>query len=165
MRICRNVLVGGLVVLFAGLNTYAQKPKAGLYEVTNRMIWQQSPFPEGTQPAPGSVGPHTAQACITQAQIDKYNGPKPEAHGECQVSNIQKRKDGMTAELACNGRMRGRGTVRSIWTDSGHSKSKVHFTGEMQVGQNTKDVEWTLESESAYKGPNCGDVKPAGKEQ
>jgi hypothetical protein len=165
MRITYSLLVGGAAVLFTSLITYAQKPKAGLYEVTNRMTWQRSPFPEGTQPAPGSVGPHTAQACITQAQIDRYNGPKPEAHGECQVSNIQKHRNGMTAELACNGRMKGKGTVRSVWTDSRHSKSKVHFTGEMQVGQNTKDVEWTLESESVYKGPNCGEVKPAGSSQ
>lgn len=163
MRITHTLLVGGAAILLAGLNIYAQKPKAGLYEVTNRMTWQRSPFPEGTQPAPGSASPHTAQACITQAQIEKYNGPKPEAHGECQVSGIQKRKNGMRAELSCNGRMKGKGTVRSIWTNPGHSKSTVHFTGEMQVGQNTKDVEWTLESESTYKGPDCGDVKPAAE--
>lgn len=161
MRICRNVLASGVAILFTGVIANAQTPKAGLYDVTNRMTWQQSPFPEGTQPSPGSAGPHTAQACITQAQIDQYNGPKPEAHGECQVSNIQKHRNGITAELSCNGRMKGKGTVRSLWTDSGHSRSTVHFTGQMQVGQNTKDVEWTLESESTYKGPDCGDVKPA----
>lgn len=165
MRTLRNVLIGGAAVVLAVLIAYAQKPKAGLYEVTNRMTWQQSPFPEGTQPAPGSGGPHTAQACITQTQIDKYNGPKPEAHGECQVSNIQKYENVMTAVISCNGRMQGRGTVKSIWTDSGHSKSEVHFTGKMQVGQNSKAVEWTLESESIYKGPDCGDVKPADSEK
>lgn len=164
MRIRRNLLLGAATVALVVLVAYAQKPKAGLYEVTNQMTWQHSPFPDSTQPSPRSGGPHTAQTCITQAQIEKYNGPKPQANGECQVSNIQKQKNGMTAELSCNGRMKGKGTVKSIWTDSRHSKSKVHFTGTMQVGQNTKDVEWTLESESTYKGPDCGSVKPAGEQ-
>lgn len=139
----------------------AQAPKAGLYEVTNRMTWQQSPFPEGMQEKPGSGAPHTAQTCVTQAQIDKYNGPRPQANGGCQVTNIQKRQHGMTAEMTCSGSMRGKGTIETVWTNSGHSKSKVHFTGEMKVGANSKTVEWTVDSESNYKGPDCGSVKPS----
>lgn len=143
------------------LVAWAQTPKAGLYEVTNRMTWQQSPFPDAMQEKPGSGAPHTAQTCVTQAQIDRYNGPKPQANGGCQVTNIQKRPSGMTAEMTCTGSMKGKGTIATIWTSSGHSKSKVHFTGEMQIGQNSKTVEWTVDSEANYKGPDCGSVKPS----
>lgn len=139
----------------------AQSPQSGLYEVTNRMTWQQSPFPDGMQAPPGSGGPHTAQTCVTQAQIDKYNGPKPQANGGCQVTNIQKHENRMTAEIACSGSMKGTGTVETIWTDSGHSKSKIHFTGQMQMGPQSKPVEWTVDSEAVFKGSDCGTVKPS----
>jgi hypothetical protein len=125
------------------------------------MTWQQSPFPDGMQIKPGTGGPHTAQTCITQAQIDKYNGPKPSAGGGCQITNIRKHENGVTADMTCTGSTKGSGTVEAHWTDSGHSKSKVHFTGEMQMGPQSKPVEWTLESDSVFKGPDCGGVKPS----
>ena len=30
----------------------------------------------------------------------------------------------------------------------------------MQMGPESKPVEWTVESTSVYKGPDCGNVKP-----
>jgi hypothetical protein len=139
----------------------AQSPKAGLYEVTSKMIWQHSPFPEGMQAPSGSGGPHSTQVCVTQAQIDKYNGPKPAAHGgNCEVGNIQKNQHGMTAEITCGAPMTGKGNVQTTWTDSSHSKSRVHFSGSMKIGQDTKTIEWTLESQSTFKAANCGTVKP-----
>jgi hypothetical protein len=30
----------------------------------------------------------------------------------------------------------------------------------MQMGQNSRPIEWTSESTSVYKGPDCGSVKP-----
>lgn len=165
MRIRFSTLITGMVALTLSHSAYGQAPKPGLYDVTNHMTWQKSPFPESMHAAPGSDSPHTAETCLTQAQIEKYNGPKPEAHGECQVSNIHKREKGMTAEITCTGNMKGKGTVESIWTDAEHSKSKVHFTGAMQMGPTSKPVEWTLESDSTYKGPNCGSIKPTQSEE
>lgn len=162
MRVHLKVLIASSLVAGAALFAWAQQsPKPGLYEVTSHMTWQQSPFPEEMQAPPGSGGPHSAQVCVTQAQIDKYSGPKPQARGGCNISNIQKNANGMTAEITCGAPMAGKGTVATTWTDPGHSKSKVHFTGEMHVGQNTKTVEWTVESQSTYKGADCGSVKPA----
>jgi hypothetical protein len=41
-----------------------------------------------------------------------------------------------------------------------HAKGKVHFTGTMQMGPNSRPIEWTSESTSVYKGPDCGSVQP-----
>ena len=158
-RLHRNILLVCILTLALAITATAQTPKAGLYEVTNRMTWQHSPFPDGMQEKPGSGAPHTAQTCISQSQIDKYNGPKPQASGTCRISNIQKHNAGMTAVMTCTGSMKGKGTVETLWTDSGHSKTKVHFIGEMQVGPNSKTIEWTIDSESTFKGPDCGSVK------
>jgi len=163
MQVHRKILIAGAGALALALIALAQSPapKPGLYEVTSKMTWQQSPFPEGMPAPPGTGGPHTAQTCVTQAQIDKYNGPKPQANRGCQISNIQKNDNGMSAEITCGAPMAGKGTVETTWTDPGHSKSKVHFTGSMQMGPNSKTIEWTVEAESTYKGPDCGSVKPA----
>jgi hypothetical protein len=138
--------------------------KPGLWEMTSTMTWQQSPMPAGmTMPAgtnsPFGGGPRTTQVCLTQAMIDKYGAPTPQGR-ECQVTNIVLKANGMTADLVCSGRMSGKGTLESSWTDADHAKGKVHFTGAMQRGPNSTPVEYTVESVSTYKGADCGSVKP-----
>jgi hypothetical protein len=66
----------------------------------------------------------------------------------------------MTADWICSGRMAGKGTLESSWTDPNHAKGKVHFVGAMQMGPNTRPIEWTTESSSVFKGADCGAVKP-----
>ena len=109
---------------------------------------------------PMGSGQHTTQVCLTQQQIDKYGAIPPQTRS-CQVTNIVKKSDGMTAELECTGSMSGKGTVEATWIDSEHAKGKVHFTGELRMGPNTKPVEWTAESTSVFKSSDCGSVKPA----
>jgi hypothetical protein len=148
------------VAISAGAQT-TRKP--GLYETTSTMTWQQSPFPQGMQmPAGGPFGggPHTVQVCMTQAMIDKYGSPVPQSRGNCQMTNLSMKLTGMTATMTCTGAMTGTGTVETDWSLPDHAKGKVHFTGTMQMGQNSRPVEWTNEFTSVYKGPDCGDVKP-----
>jgi hypothetical protein len=157
MRIRRTVLLVGVCGLAFGLLAWAQGRKAGLWEVTATMSWQQSPFPAGMAPM---SQPHTTQVCVTQEQIDKFGTAPPQTRGDCQVNNVVKRADGMSAELVCTGPMSGKGDVQASWNDNLHSRAKVHFLGEMQMGPNPKPVEWTVDSTSVYKGADCGTVKP-----
>jgi len=150
----------------SSIASFAQTParKPGLWETTTTMTFQQSPFPPGMTPpanSPFATGPHTTQVCVTQAQIDKYGGPPPASRGECQVTNMVVKPTGMTADMVCTGRTSGKGTVQATWTDGEHAKSKVHFTGTMQAGPSPRPLEWTSESTSTYKGPDCGSVQPA----
>jgi hypothetical protein len=133
--------------------------RAGLYETTSNMTWQQSPMPNGMQ-MPGG-GPHTTQACVTQEMIDKYGAPPPQqSRGNCQMTNVNKTATGMTGDWICTGAMNGKGSVESTWTGDGKVTAKVHFTGVMQMGPQSRPIEWTMESTSVYKGADCGDVKP-----
>jgi hypothetical protein len=137
--------------------------KPGLYEVTSSMTWQQSPMPPGMQAPPGSPfggGPRTTQVCVTQEQIDKFGGPPPQSRGDCQVSDQVMKPMGMTGTYACTGSMVGTGTYEASWTGDGHSKTKIHFNGTLTMRQMTKPVEWTMEANSVYKGPDCGSVQP-----
>jgi len=135
--------------------------KPGLWEMTSSMTYQQSPFPPGMPAAAIAAmsAPHTVQVCLTQAMIDKYGAPMSQ-NRDCQITNIQLRSSSMSADMVCSGKMNGKGTMESSWTDGNHARGKVHFAGTMQSGQNSMPVEWTVESSSVYKGPDCGSVKP-----
>lgn len=130
-----------------------QRP--GLYETTSAMTWQQSPMPNGIQ-MPGG-GPHTTQACITQEIIDKYGAPTPpqSPRAQCHLADVNK-----TADWVCTGGMVGTATVSSTWTANGNATRKVHCSGNMRMGPRSLPIEWSIESTSACKGPDCGNVKP-----
>jgi hypothetical protein len=140
--------------------------KPGLWEMTTNMTWQQTPMPPGMTMPPGANSPfapvtRTTQVCLTQAMIDKYGAPMPQSrNGECQISNVVLHPASMTADWICGGRMAGKGTLESSWTDPNHAKGKVHFVGAMQMGPNTRTIEYTIESSSIYKSPDCGSVQP-----
>jgi hypothetical protein len=164
MRSTRLWITMGCCVFSVALFAWAQSTrKPGLWEVNSTMTWQQSPMPAGMPANPNSPfssGSRTTEVCVTQAQIDRYGALPPQTRGDCQVTNIQKRTDGMTASIACSGRMTATGTVESSWSDGEHAKSKVHMTGTLQLGPNTKPAEWTVESTSTFKSADCGSVQP-----
>ncbi|MGA2216690.1 MAG: DUF3617 domain-containing protein [Terracidiphilus sp.] len=161
----RTLITVGCCLLALAVSASAQtNRKPGLWETTTTMTWQQSPLPPGMQAPPGSPfggAPHTTQVCVTQAMIDKYGAPVPgSSRGNCQITNVSLKLTGMTATMVCSGQFSGSGTVESNWTMPDHAKGKVHFTGTMTMGPNTRPIEWTSESESVYKGPDCGSVQP-----
>ena len=150
------------LLCFVALTTKAwgqSNQKPGLWEMTSTMSWQKSPMPAGMT-MPGG-GPHTTQVCLTKELIDKYGTPPPQSrNNQCQMSNIVKKGNGMSADWVCSGPMAGKGTVEATWTDPDHSTSKVHFSGSMQAGPNAMPVEYTIDSTSVFKGADCGSVKP-----
>jgi hypothetical protein len=157
MRKIQVAIPLGCCLAVLAVYAWAQGRKAGLYEVTSAMTWQQSPFPSGMGPGTGA---HTSQVCVTQEQIDKYNGVPPQTRGECQVTNMVTKPDGYKAEISCGGPMKSSGTVEATYDGEGHGKTKMHMTGSMQMGPNSKPVEYTMISDSTYKGADCGSVKP-----
>jgi hypothetical protein len=136
----------------------------GLYESTSKMSWQQSPFPQGASASPNSPwggGPRTTLVCITQAMIDKFDGPPPQTSGGCQMTNYNRTATGMTGTMVCTGQMSGNGNFEAHWNPvTATGVSKIHFTGTMTMGQRSTPVEWTMDTTSTYKGPDCGSVKP-----
>jgi hypothetical protein len=137
----------------------AQGRKAGLWDLTTTTTWQESPFPADMPGSPAAGGTHTMPVCFTQQQMDKYSAIIPPI-SDCHVTNLVKKSNGMTADLVCTGRMSGKASLESSWTDGEHATGKVHFVGSMQVGSNNKAMEWTSASSSVYKSADCGSVKP-----
>ena len=161
------------VLAVAALAQAQSGRKPGLYEVTSQMSMggagapQMPQLPPGVQLPPGMQmpqgmgGPIVTRVCVTQAMIDKYGGPSPAPqHGQCQVTDISMKANGMTAKIICTGQMNATGTVETTWTDANTSQTKMHMTGTMQMGQNSRPIDMTVQSTSVYKGADCGDVKP-----
>lgn len=146
---------------------WAQSRKPGLWALTSTTTWQQSPVPAGVGGSsaggggnsPFDGGTSITQVCFTQQQIDKYGAILPPISG-CRVTNLVKRANSMTADMVCTGRMSGKGSLESSWTDGEHATGKIHFVGSMQVGPNSRPIEWTTASTAIYKGSDCGSVKP-----
>lgn len=167
MQVCKAVLAVSAGVLLCGLMARAQDGrKPGLWEITTTMTWQQTPFPAGMQMPPQAAAafggaPRTVQYCLTQQMIDKFGAPMPQQspRQSCQVANLQKTANSMTADWICTGAMSGKGSMESHWSN-GTATGKMHFVGTMQMGPNPTPVEWTTESNSVYKGPDCGSVQP-----
>jgi hypothetical protein len=149
-------------MLLAAAIAWAQSRKAGLWEITSNMTWQQSPMPGGGAPPGGAFGggPKTSQVCVTQAMIDKFGSPMAQTRAGCQVTNVEKTDHSMSAVMTCSGRMTGSGKIEASWTDSDHAQSKVHFKGSIQAGPNPRPIEWTIDSTSVFKSADCGSVKP-----
>jgi hypothetical protein len=144
----------------AALGQTKQKP--GLWEVTSQMTFAGMPqMPQMPQGVPSPFAPHTSQICVTQAMVDKYGGPMTQPQrGDCQVTNVSIKPNGMSADMICTGQMNAKGTITSTFTDGNTTDMTMHIVGTMQAGNSDRPMDMTLHSTSVYKGPDCGSVKP-----
>ena len=152
-------------VAIAALAGAQSKQKPGLWEVTATMnmagMPQMPAMPAGAPQMASPFAPHTSQVCVTQAMIDKYGGPNPQPpHGDCKMSDVVMKSDGMTGKITCTGQMNVTGTVESTWPDPNTTHTTLHMTGSMQMGQMSHPIDMTMKADSTYKGPDCGNVKP-----
>jgi hypothetical protein len=164
-------IVGCCGVALTALAWSQSQRKAGLWEVTTQMNMAGAPqmpqLPPGTQLPPGMTmpaspfAPHTSEVCVTQAMIDKYGSPYSNPpRGDCKITNISMRSDGMSATMVCTGQMNATGQVETTFVDSNTTKTNVHITGTMQMGPNSRPIDMTMQSTSTYKGADCGSVQP-----
>src|ERR1035437_1947670 len=109
--------------------------KPGLWEMTTTRTVQQTPMPPGMNMLPDAHSPTgpmttTTMVCLTQAMIDKYGIPIGAGQG-CKLINVALKATSVTGEMVCTGRMNGKGTWQSSWTDPNTAKGSTHFVGTM----------------------------------
>jgi hypothetical protein len=161
-KVLNLMLVGSCGIALAAFAWGQMKQKPGLWEVTSTTSMAGMPaMPPGAPQMASPFAPHTTQVCLTQAMIDKFGGPNPNPpRGDCKVTDIVKKPSGMTAKITCTGQMAMTGTVDSTWPDANITHTTMHLTGSMQMGQMNHPLDMTIKSDSTYKGPDCGNVKP-----
>ena len=134
--------------------------KAGLWEITTTTTWQKAPAIPGAQGDHPGGGTHSTKVCLTQEMIDEDGALLPQSRGQCSIVNKVIKPGSVTGDYVCRGVMTGKGAIEEVWIDDGHAKGSVHFTGQFQVGPDLQPIEWTTESNSAFKSTDCGSVKP-----
>ncbi len=134
--------------------------KAGLWEITTTTTWQKAPSIPGGEGDRLRGGTHSSKVCLTQEMIDKDGALLPQSRGQCSIQNRVIKPGSVTGDYVCAGMMTGKGALEEVWTDDEHAKGTVHFTGQFQVGRDSQPIEWTTESNSAFKSADCGSVKP-----
>jgi len=146
-------------LLTAVLAASAQDKRPGLYEMT---ITTATVSPERKSSRSEGVHPvRTIQVCLSQQMLDRYGAIVPEYLANvCQLINVAKNAQGMTADMVCSGHLTGKGTIVVNWIDSEHSKGKIHFSGTMRPGEDAFKIEWNTDTTATYKGPDCGELKP-----
>lgn len=159
-----SALALAVLALCCSVFASAQLHKAGLYETTTKMDITVSPFPQMPSSTNSPMtSPHTTQVCVSQAYIDKYNGimqASANGHQDCKITTMNKTANGFTGTMTCNGRVQGTSTMEFSWPEPNHSTGTVHFTGQMQLGPQSKPFEYVMHVNSTYKGADCGTVKP-----
>jgi Protein of unknown function (DUF3617) len=135
--------------------------KAGLWEVSTTLTWQKPPTVPGADGDRLKGTTHTSQVCLTQEMIDKYGALLPRSRGQCTIENKVVEPGSITADYVCTGMMRGKGALRSTWSDPEHSAGEVHFVGTLQDGPVAQPVEWTTKSTSVFKSADCSAARPS----
>jgi hypothetical protein len=147
----QGLAISGLCIVALAAQAQAPNRKPGLWEVTTSM--SMTGGPEMPQ-----MPSRTSQVCVTQAMIDKYGGPYSNPQrGNCQVTDVVVKADGMTAKLVCSGQASMSGTIQSTFVDANTTKTTVQMTMTMGNGQ---AMNMTTQSTATYKGPDCGSVQP-----
>jgi hypothetical protein len=136
----------------------AQERKSGLYELTLTTTT--------VSPSPSTYPPRVSQVCLTQEMIDKYGAIVPDDVTKvCKLDNVVKKAGGMKSDFICSGSLVGKGTLEVNWSDSEHAKGVLHFSGTMRPGDKEIKIEWSAVTNSAYRGPDCGELKPVTPSQ
>jgi len=148
-----------------GIAAQAQTRKAGLWEVTANTKMQKPGNQAGmfSQTDAGTSSMSNTSplpTCYTQEMIDNYGILLPPSLRDCQLSNTVKKPSSITADLTCSGRMNGKGSVETVWSDPDHATSVIHFIDKRQQGANTISMGWTQEATAFFKSSDCGGVKP-----
>ncbi len=138
----------------------AETRKAGLWEITTTTTWQKITGGPGSFVDPAAGGARTHDVCLTQEMIDKYGALLPQSRGQCHIEDKAMRAGGSSASWVCTGRMKGKGELETQWTDVDHANGSLHFVGTIQIGSESKPVEWTTVSTSVFKSSDCGNIKP-----
>ncbi len=144
-----STMLGCSLIAVAATAQAPIKQKPGLYDVTTQMDMGMAGMP----PMP----PRTSQVCVTQAMIDKYGGGFGSAQSGCQSTNVVTTSTGMTANVSCTGRLNMTGTVKTTYVDADTVKTTIQMSGTMPNGQ---AMNMTTQMTFAYKGADCGSVKP-----
>lgn len=104
------------------------------------------------------IEPVTHQTCITPEQAARETIPNiSDAESGCKVAGQKREGDRFTADVVCDGRMKGKGTVTTTLSGSKSYTGKMVFSGTSAEGM---PLNMSSEAVGTWKSADCGSVQP-----
>lgn len=158
-----SLLAFVLVLTSAGL-ALAGHGKAGLWNVSTTLGMANVQIPPEALAQMKAMGMKmpggqtvNSQICMTQAQVDSDTTPEMQRNDTGCTSKITSRTTAaVTADMVCNGQMKGTGRMQVSYSGDSHYEGSYDFKGTMEGRP--------VETSSSFKGDwvkaDCGAVKP-----
>lgn len=155
--------LAAVALIFVPGAALAGHGKAGLWNTvtTTNMAMTMPPEMAAQMKAMG-MKPPTAnsfkgQMCMSQAEVDSNNPPHIDEGGTgCTTKVISQTGSSMKAQMTCNGRMKGSGTMQVTYSGAEHYKGNYDFKG--TVEGNPTNMSTTFQGD--WVKADCGSVKP-----
>lgn len=162
-------LATALVLGFAWPAAAATKQKPGLWETTIRMDLGDS-MPQipphlleqmrGAGVEMPFAEPVVHRICLLPEQVAQDTVPEfSDPDSGCATRNITREGDRYSGQIACNGRLRGQGTLQMSLTSSESYVGSTDFSG---VAEGSLPVTLHSEFSGRWLGADCGEVPPLG---
>jgi hypothetical protein len=104
------------------------------------------------------VEPTTHQTCITPEQAARETIPNiSDEESGCKVAEQKREGDRFTANIVCDGRMKGQGTMTTTLNSSKSYTGKMAFKGTSAEGM---PLNMSSEAVGTWKSADCGSVQP-----
>ena len=163
----KKYLAGAAALLLAAAPALGAHGKVGLWDVTSTMHMASMPQipPEAMahmkamgMKMPGSGEPIHSQICMTAAQVNSDAMPKMrhESLG-CNWSAPRISGGAMSADVVCDGDMKGTGHVHVSYSGAEHYSGDYSFKGSM----NGHPADMQTSFSGDWVKADCGSVKPA----
>ena len=145
--------------------------KPGLWEISTKMSMAGAPQIPPEQLAqmkqmgikiPGMGGdPIVIKQCVTKEQAERDEPPKTQNEKSgCEMQNAKQDATSYSADMVCNGEMKGKGEMKVSYNNKDSYNGSMHFKG--TEGKRGHEIEMTTEFAGKWLGADCGDVKPRG---
>ena len=155
------VVVAALVL--TPVAAFAGHGKAGLWNTssTTNMALAMPPDIAAKMKAMGMAMPKpqtfNSQMCMSQAEVDSSRPPHIDQGATgCTTKVTSTTASSMTAQMTCNGRMKGSGTMKISYRGNEHYEGSYDFKGTVEGNPTNMST--------AFKGDwvkaDCGSVKP-----
>lgn len=163
----RSVLMAGAMLVMVPAAMAATKIQPGLWDntVTVNLGEGMPQIPPAVREQMKQMGmkipgiePVTHQTCITPEQAARDSIPNiSDADSGCKVAGQKRVGDSFSADIVCDGRMKGKGTMTTTLKGSKSYTGKMAFNGSSAEGM---PLNMTSEAVGTWKSADCGTVQP-----
>jgi hypothetical protein len=156
--------LSAVALLLAPGTAFAAHGKAGLWNVSTTMSMANVQIPPEAMARMKAMGMQmpmgqtfTSQICMTQADVDA-DAPPPMSRNEsgCASKVTSQTASSMTAEMICNGDMKGTGQMQIRYSGAEHYAGSYSFKGSM----NGRPADMSSSFKGNWVKADCGTVKP-----